>query len=117
MSGQNVFTHGVEVGVSRNERHDLPEATDDFIRVLAQSNRRISQRSEPYATSVSGRRGLQTTLENVSDATGRPEVIQLVTTRLNDGTLFYVIGVAPESDYRDYEGTFQQIIRSIRLND
>jgi Zn-dependent protease with chaperone function len=117
VNSQSVFTHGVEVGVARNERHELPEATRDFIQVLAQSNRRLSQRTEPVNAIVAGRRALQTTLTNVSDATGQPEVIQLVTTRLNDGTLFYVIAVAPDSDYRAYDGTFTQIVRSIRLND
>ena len=66
---------------------------------------------------VAGRQALQTTLQNVSDATGQPEVIQLVTTRLRDGTLFYLLAVAPEADARAYDSTFQQIVRSIRLND
>jgi hypothetical protein len=117
VQGQSVFTHGVEVGVARNERHDLPEATSDFIDVLAQSNRRLSRRSEPLNAIVSGRRALQTRLDNVSDATGKPEVIDLITTRLKDGTLFYVLAVAPESDAPDYEPVFQQVVRSIRLTD
>lgn len=116
-NGQDVFTHGVEVGVSRNERHELPDATSDFIRVLAGSNRRLSQRSDPLNAIVAGRRALQTTLDNVSDATGQPEVIQLVTTRLRDGTLFYLIAVAPQSEAGAYETTFQQVVRSIRLTD
>jgi hypothetical protein len=117
VSGQNVFTHGVEVGISRNERHDLPEATADFIQVLAQSNRRLAQRSDSLNAIISGRRALQTSLTNVSDATGQPEVIQLFTTKLRDGTLFYLIAVAPESEARGYDATFQQVVRSIRLND
>ena len=117
VSGQSVFTHGVEVGVSRKERHELPDATQDFIAVLTQSNRRLVQRSRPTNASMSGRQALQTTLDNVSDASGQPEVIQLVTTRLRDGTLFYLLAVAPETDARAYESTFQQIVRSIRLND
>ena len=117
VSGQNVFTHGVEVGVSRKERHELPDATQDFIAVLTQSNRRLVQRSTPANVSMAGRQALQTTLDNVSDASGQPEVIQLVTTRLRDGTLFYLLAVAPEPDARAYESTFQQIVRSIRLND
>ena len=117
VKGQSVFTHGIEVGVSRRERHELPDATQDFIAVLTQSNRRLVQRSRPVNTSVAGRQALQTTLDNVSDATGQPEVIQLVTTRLRDGTLFYLLAVAPETDARGYESTFQQIVRSIRLND
>ena len=117
VNGQSVFTHGVEVGVSRKERHELPDATQDFIAVLTQSNRRLVQRSRPTNASMAGRQALQTTLDNVSDASGQPEVIQLVTTRLRDGTLFYLLAVAPEPDARAYETTFQQFVRSIRLND
>jgi Zn-dependent protease with chaperone function len=114
---QNVFTHGVEVGIVRNQRNDLPQATDDFIQMLGQSNRRLSRRSDSYNAIIDGRRALQTQLDNVSDATGQPEVIQLITTQLRDGTLFYMVGVAPDSEYRAYEPAFQQVVRSIRLND
>ena len=117
VNGQNVFTHGVEVGVLRNERHELPEATADFIESLGQSNPRLTRRSDSLATVMANRRALQTRLENVSDATGQPEDIQLFTTRLSDGTLFYVIAVAPAADSRGYEAAFQQVVRSIRLND
>ena len=37
VGGQSVFTHGVEVGVSRNERHDLPRRRATSSRALAQS--------------------------------------------------------------------------------
>lgn len=117
VNGQSVFTHGVEVGMSRNERHELPDATRDFIQLLSQSNRRLSQRSQSVNAIVAGRAALQTTLTNVSDATGQTEVIQLFTTRLRDGSLFYLLAVAPESDARNYDATFQQVVRSIRLND
>jgi len=117
VGNESVFTHGVEIGVNRNERHELSQATSDFIEVLAQSNRRLAQRSQPLNTTIGGRRALQTLLDNVSDATGQPEIIQLFTTTLRDGTLFYVIGVAPEQEYRAYESSFQQVVRSIKLND
>jgi hypothetical protein len=117
INGQSVFTHGVEVGMTRAERHDLPDATRDFIEDLSQNNRRLSQRSESVNAIVSGRRALQTTLENVSDATGEAEIISLVTTRLRDGSLFYVIAVAPEREFRQYEPAFLQVIRSIRITD
>lgn len=117
VNGQSVVTHGVEVGVARAVRDDLPVATRDFIADLSQNNRRLAQRADPVNAIVSGRRALQTRLENVSDATGEPEIIQLVTTRLRDGSLFYVIAIAPEREYQSYEPVFLQVIRSIRLND
>ncbi|MGC4083008.1 MAG: M48 family metalloprotease [Vicinamibacterales bacterium] len=117
VNGQSVFTHGVEVGIVRNERDALEQATADFIRSLAESNQRLVQRSDSLATVMAGRRALQTPLNNVSDATGADERILLVTTRMRDGTLFYVIGVAPASEYGSYEPVFQQVVRSIRLTD
>ena len=40
INGNNVFTHGVEIGVARNETHDLDTATSELIDSLAQGNRR-----------------------------------------------------------------------------
>lgn len=117
VNGQGVFTHGVEVGVDRTELDELPRATEDFIEALQQSNRRLRRRSEPLNAIIAGRRALQTTLDNVSDATGQNEVIQLFTTRLRDGRLFYVVAVAPSSDAPAYQAAFEQVVRSIRLND
>ena len=117
VNGQGVFTHGIEVGLDRSERHDLPEATDDFIRALSRSNPRLRQRSAPLNAVVSGKRALQTTLDNVSDATGQPEVIQLFTLKLRDGSFFYLIAVAPSPVARDYDPVFQQIVRSVRISD
>ena len=39
-NGQSVFTHGVEIGISRNESHDLQTATDELLASLAQGGRR-----------------------------------------------------------------------------
>ncbi len=117
VNGQSVFTHGVETGIARNERHELPQATQDFIAGLTQSNPKLVQQSSPRNAIVAGRPALLTQLQNVSDATGQPETIQLVTTRLRDGSLFYLLAVVPDTDARAYDATFQQIIRSLRLND
>lgn len=117
VNNQSVFTHGVQAGVERSGRADLAQATSDFIDSLARGNPRLTRRSDAMATVIAGRRALQTSLDNVSDATGGAESLLLFTTRLKDGTLFYVIGVAPATDFRTYEPTFQQVVRSIRLND
>jgi hypothetical protein len=51
----------------------------------------------------------------VSDATGAEERIALYTTLLRDGSLFYVIGVAPNDEYDGYANIFSHIVRSIQL--
>jgi hypothetical protein len=115
--GQNVFTHGIEVGTDRNESHDLRTATDELINSLSQSNPQLRGRSTYNAVTIAGRRGLHTVLNNVSDVTRQPEQIELFTTQLNDGSLFYVIGVAPANEFATYQRVFNQIVRSIQLND
>ena len=74
-------------------------------------------RSNYQRTSVAGRNGLSISLGNVNEATGRAEVVNVVTTQLRNGELFYVIAVSPESDYNYYQNTFQNILRSLQLND
>ncbi len=115
--GQSVFTHGMEFGNDRNESHDLRTATDELLNGLAQSNPRMRRAGNPTTTSIDGRRALATTLSNVSDATGEPERIVLFTTQLNDGSLFYAIGVAPTSEFGTYQSVFTRVIRSVQLNE
>jgi Zn-dependent protease with chaperone function len=114
--GQSVFTHGVEVGTSRNESHDLRTATDELVSSLSQSNPQLQGRSSYNAINIAGRRGLHTVLNNVSDVTRQPEQIELFTAQLNDGTLFYLIGVAPANEFSTYQRVFNQVVRSIQLN-
>jgi Zn-dependent protease with chaperone function len=115
--GQSVFTHGMQVGVDRNESHNLRTATDELIGGLAQSNPRLRQASGYSNVSFAGRRGLATVMTNVSDVTRQEERIALYTTQLNDGSLFYVVGVAPAREFPTYQPVFNQSVRSIQLND
>ncbi len=114
-NGSSVFTHGIQVGLERNEAHDLRTATDELVDTLSRANPRLRQDSGYFNTTVDGRRGLHTTLSNVSDATGRDEIIQLVTTQTRDGSLFYVVAVSPRQEADRYDSIFTRVISSIRL--
>ena len=115
--GQSVFTHGLQIGVDRNESHNLQTATNELIQGLGQSNPRLRQAGGFSNVTFAGRRGLATVLSNVSDVTGEQERIALYTTQLNDGSLFYVVGVAPAREFSTYQPVFNQSVRSIQLND
>lgn len=114
ISNQSVFTHGVQIGVARNETHDLRQATDELLASLAQSNRGMSRPSGYSQVNIGGRSGLRTVVANDADSTGR-ERLAVYTTQLSDGSLFYMIGVAPENEYGSYDGVFQRIASSIRF--
>ena len=113
-NGQSVFTHGVEIGVSRNETHDLRQATDELIQSLGQGNPTLSRASGYDRIPIDGRPGLRAMLSNTSEATGRREAIELVTTQLGDGTLLYAIGVAPADQFSSYRNVFDRVLSSIR---
>ena len=115
LNGQSVFTHGAEIGVARNETHDLATATDELIQSLAQSNPRLSRPSRYERTSIGGQQGAHTVLSNVSDVTGGEERIEVYTALMRDGTLFYMLGVAPREEYNDYDPAFRKIVRSIQF--
>jgi beta-barrel assembly-enhancing protease len=115
--GQFLFTHGVIAGVTRAQSRDLRQATDQFLNSLAQGNPNLRRQSGYRQSNIDGRTGLAATLSNVSDVNGRPEVVGLYTTLLRNGDLFYIIPVAPQDDYRYYQRVFQNIVRSVQLND
>ena len=115
--GQAVFTHGVNFGVASTQSRDLRQATNEFINSLAQGNRNLRQSGGYGRTSLGGRSGLTTTLSNINEATGQRENVILVTTQLRNGSLFYMIAVAPQGGARSFTSAFNNIHRSIRLND
>ncbi len=116
-NGANVFTHGVEIGVARNESHDLQTATDELIQSLVQGNPRMSRPAGYRRTSMGNRSGLTTMLSNVSDATGEPETVQIFSALTRDGNLLYVIAVAPSDLFSSYRDVFLQVAGSIQFTD
>ena len=117
INGQAVFTHGVNIGVAQTNSRSLQQATNDFLNSLQQGNGNLRARSGYQRMDVDGRSGLLITLGNTNEATGRPELINLVTTQLRNGELFYMIAVCPENEYSSYQNTFLTILHSLQLND
>lgn len=117
VGGQSVFTHGVSFGAAQSQGGDLQQATNDLVNSLAQSNRNLRQRGGYQRTYVGGRDGLSVSFNNTNEATGRSEVVNLITTQLSNGAIFYMVTVSPENESRNYQSTFRNILRSVQLND
>jgi hypothetical protein len=114
-NGQTVYTHGIQIGLTRNESHDLQTATDELINGFAQSNPDMGRPSRYEQISVNGHRSLRTTMSNRNEVTRNPETIQLVTTDLGNGDVLFSIGVAPNDEFNSYRGVFNKIVSSMRL--
>jgi Zn-dependent protease with chaperone function len=115
LRGSSIFTHGMEIGIARNESHDLRTATDEMIQALRQSNPRLGKPTGYERTSVGGRSALHTAVSNVSDVTGGQEAIEVYTAALSDGSLFYALGVAPRDQYATYTRVFNSVVNSIQF--
>jgi len=109
------FTHGIEIGVARNETHDLRTATDELVATFARSNPNLSRPSSYDRTQIGGRQGLHTALSNGSNATGQQERIAVFAILLPDGNLFYALGVAPRDRFSEYDAAFRRVIGSIEI--
>ena len=115
--GQSIFTHGVELGIARNESHDLRSATDELLDSLARANPNMSRPSGYDQVNIGNRRGLRALLSNTSEATGQRENIEVFTAQMRDGNLLYTIAVAPRDQYSAYRGIFDRIVSSIDLRE
>src|SRR6266850_6288362 len=111
-NGGSTFTHGVEVGISQGTGN-LQNDTNSLLRNFAQSNPQLQQSGRARSDNVGGRNGITVQLANVSEVTGQPEYISLSTTELRDGSLLYVIGVAPRTEADTYDRTFRQVRQNI----
>jgi hypothetical protein len=116
LNGQTAFTHGVEFGVTKASTRDLREATNAWLKAVAQSNPELRLAGEQQQLQLSRRGALGTPLVNPSPL-GGVERIGLYTTFLVDGTLFYYLTIVPEKEAATFAETFQKIGQSIKLND
>ena len=116
-NGEMAFTRGVEFGISQGGSGDLQRDTQSLLRSFARGNPDLRQQNGFSRTNVGGRAGLTTQLSNVSEVTGQPEYVSLSTTYLRNGSLLYMIGVAPREEANTYERAFQRVRQSLDLQD
>jgi hypothetical protein len=114
--GQTTLTHGVELGVARAASRDLNQATQSLIEGFVQGNSGMRLAGRQEAFRLSGRNAIVTPLEGRS-ALGGVERVDVHTTMLANGDLFYVLTVVPEREATTYGPAFDRVVQSVRLND
>ncbi len=115
-NGGTAFTHGVQIGVTQGSGN-LQRDTQRLVSAFAQSNPNLRQQTSLQRDSLGGRNGYTTILSNVSEVTGQRERIALTTTQLRDGTLLYVVGVAPQNEAQTYDSAFRRVRQSVQIRD
>jgi Zn-dependent protease with chaperone function len=121
-----VTNNGVGYGVllngapaPRGQRMTIDEMTTQLIQRIQQNNQ-LEQVSKLQPITVGGIEGRATLLRSASpfpDANGqaRPERDLLVTVPLNDGSLVFMIFVAPESEFTRFQPTFEAMLKSAQF--
>ncbi len=115
-NGQVIYTHGTSFGVAQTSNRNLQRATQELINNLAQGNNNLRASGGTQRTTLDGRTALVSNLTNVNEATGRSEIVRLITTQLRDGQILYMVAVAPQGE-RNFDAAFNNVFRSVRIND
>ncbi len=113
-NGQTAFTHGVQIGVA-DGTGNLQRDTEQLLSAFARTNPQLRQQGGLRREQLGGRSGLMTSLVNVSEVTGQREAITLSTTHLPDGSLLYLISVAPQSEAGTYDAAFRRVRQSVQI--
>jgi len=116
LNGATVLTHGVEFGIAQASSRDLHEATNTWLKAIAQGNPSLRLAGEQQFGKISQRTAVATPLTNPSPL-GGAERINVYTTFLGDGRLFYFLSIVPEAEAEAYHATFVKIVQSIKLTD
>ena len=115
--GRSAFTHGVQIGVAQGGSGNLQRDTEQLVQTFARTNPELASAGRARSENIGGRNGITTPLSNVSDVTGEREYVSVGTTQLRDGSLLYIIGVAPQAEAGTYEQVFKRVRQSIRITD
>jgi hypothetical protein len=97
----------------------IDDMTVQLIRQIQQSNE-LEQLGKPKPISVGGNEGLSTFLRSPSpipNGSGQPQTERdwLVTVPLHDGSVIYMIFVAPEADFARLQPTYEAMLKSVQF--
>lgn len=121
-----ITNSGVGYGVLLNgapapsgQRLSIDEMTSQLIQKIQESNE-LEQLSKPQPVTVGGIESRSTFLQSPSpfpDAKGQPQKERdwLVTVPQSDGSLIFMIFVAPQSDFARFQSTYEAMLKSAQF--
>ena len=119
---QNAVAYGVMISTYEPEdpNSSLDQDTHDLLTSLRQSNPDLRQIGNDENIRVNGVPGKSIDLVGTSPVqeNGRParERDWLVSVNRRDGSLLYLVFIAPDKQFDSLRPTFEQILKSLRLN-
>jgi beta-barrel assembly-enhancing protease len=114
-AGESVFTHGAIVGVANVSAGDLRGASDQYISGILQGNNYLRAEAGYQRTRLGGRDALSRRLSGTSRITNQEEVVDVYTTMVGNGQLFYIVQVTPAGQRQQYTRAFNEMLRSLQF--
>jgi hypothetical protein len=119
---QTAVAYGVMINTYQPEdaNASLDQATHDLLASLRQSNPDLREIGHDENIRVNGVTGKSVDLIGISplqDQSGRPaqERDWLIAFMRRDGTLLYMVSVAPDKDFASLRPTFEQMLKSLKV--
>src|SRR5947209_4327018 len=116
--GQAEVAYGVMIsGFEPEQRSNNPrdDATHELVDQLRQGNPDMRQTGSDESIRVNGAPGRSIEFTSRSPIQGQRERDWVVTMLRQDGTVLYMVFVAPERDYGPLRPTFERMLRTVRL--
>lgn len=116
VNGNAEIGYGAIVGLQQTQGQvDLDRDTQNFLRNIAQQNKNMQPSGEqPKRIQVGGAPAMLNVMFNKSPFPNQREVDAIVTVQHPQG-LFYMVLIAPESEYQAAQPAFEQMIQSIQF--
>ncbi len=115
--GQQGITRGVMIGTYPGRYRELARDSQEYVNSVLQDNSYLQRRGGYSRVYIDERQGNLTPLSGRSPVTGRTELVDIYTTQLRSGELFYFITVVPDNESYRYNSAFRNVLSSIQLND
>jgi predicted Zn-dependent protease len=120
-----VVSNGVGYGVVINgvapqdQKMTIDQVTDELVRSFQSGDNGMQALGKPTPVTVAGVQGRSVNLQSTSpfaDAKGQPqkERDRLVTYPRPDGSVVFLVFVAPEADYQRLNPTFEKMLQSVQ---
>ena len=117
---QGAIAYGVVIGAAQPQANSLDDAANQIVQGMIQQNQGMRQASRLQNIRVNGVEGRAVDLSGVSPVTEGGKQLQehdwMVTLPLQQGGLVYLVFVAPERDFNQLKNTYQDMLRTFRLN-
>ncbi|MDR3746728.1 MAG: M48 family metallopeptidase [Acidobacteriota bacterium] len=117
---QNAVAYGVIIDAFQPELNmSLDEATHRLVAGLQQSNPGLHTIGNDELIRISGQEGRSQEMIGASPIKQGTQTLQerdwLVTLQRSDGSVLYLVFIAPEKDFSKLRPTFEQMLRSLKL--